>query len=621
MKPETTKARRMQQTREEAARREIGETQIRPGLAAVLVLFFVAVIGGVPGLQTVVETRRTFDGERETYVPQAFDFFREMPSLHTPVPGERHPVAGIVEANRRLLRHIHTFEDQLEDESVFGQAIRPTAQYVMARWLGVGNEMAYIGRDRWLFFRPAVDHLTGPGFLDPRQWARRLDEGNEWRPAPQPDPRAAIRQFHAALAERDIRLVVMPVPVKASIHPERMSGRFAGGEAPLQNPSYRKFVEALRAEGILVFDVSELLIARKRMTGDPQFLAADTHWRPETVEYVAARLAEYLAPYLPRPSPAAARQARDGDGDSVESPALGRHPGDGRPGVGESGREAEARRAPGPSLRRQPVEVAARGDIAHLLKLPEGQTLFPPEPVTIRQVLADDGQWWQPSADADILVLGDSFSNIYSLEPLGWGESAGFVEQLSYEMRRPIDRLVRNDDGAHATRALLARELARGRDRLDGKRIVVWQFSARELSIGDWALMDMELRDVEPAEFFAPDPGEEVRVRGWVRDIAPAPRPGTVPYRDHVVSVHLVDLEHDDERIRGQQALVYMRSMEDNVWTPAARHRRGDRIEVRLRSWDDVADRYEAFHRSELDDWDVQLAPPAWGEPANGAMD
>lgn len=283
-------------------------------------------------------------------------------------------------------------------------------------------------------------------------------------------------------------------------------------------------------------------------------------------------------------------------------------------GVGGNRSATEEDPSPNLSLRRQPVEIAALGDIAHMLKLPEGQTLFPPERVTTHQVLADDGQLWRPSADADILVLGDSFSNIYSLEPLGWGESAGLIEQLSCEMRRPVDRLVRNDDGAHATRALLSRELARGRDRLDGKRIVVWQFSARELSIGDWQLIDMEVREPEPADFFAPEPGEEVWVRGWVRDISPAPRPGTVPYRDHVVSVHLVDLEHDDERIRDQQAVVYMMSMEDNVWTPAARYRRGDRIEVRLRSWDDVADRYEAVNRSELDDWDLQLAPPAWGE-------
>ena len=37
----------------------------------------------------------------------------------------------------------------------------------------------------------------------------------------------------------------------------------------------------------------------------------------------------------------------------------------------------------------------------------------------------------------------------------------------------------------------LARELASDRDRLAGKKIVVYQFAVRELSIGNWKLIDL----------------------------------------------------------------------------------------------------------------------------------
>ena len=37
----------------------------------------------------------------------------------------------------------------------------------MTGWLGAGNERVYPGRDGWLFYRPDVEYLTGPGFLDP----------------------------------------------------------------------------------------------------------------------------------------------------------------------------------------------------------------------------------------------------------------------------------------------------------------------------------------------------------------------------------------------------------------------------------------------------------------------
>ena len=68
-----------------------------------------------------------------------------------------------------------------------------------------------------------------------------------------------------------------------------------------------------------------------------------------------------------------------------------------------------------------------------------------------------------------------------------------------------------------------------------------------------------------------------------------------------------------EERAR-LQAIVYLWSMRDDVWTPAARLRPGDRITVRLRPWADVASRYEQTNRSELDDPELQLEEPVWGE-------
>jgi alginate O-acetyltransferase complex protein AlgJ len=131
------------------------------------------------------------------------------------------------------------------------------------------------------------------------------------------------------------------------------------------------------------------------------------------------------------------------------------------------------------------VEARNHGDTARMLDLPPDSPLYPPESVWLRRVLMPDGSLWRSARTADVLVLGDSFSNIYTLESMGWGTSAGFVEQLSYTLRRPIDRLVQNDEGAFATRAMVHQEPSR----LDGKRLVVYQFAARELAFGDWRLL------------------------------------------------------------------------------------------------------------------------------------
>src|SRR5205814_3361522 len=112
---------------------------------------------------------------------------------------------------------------------------------------------------------------------------------------------------------------------------------------------------------------------------------------------------------------------------------------------------------------------------------------------------------WRASKDANILLLGDSFSNIFSLGALGWGESAGFAEHLSRALGGvPLDCILGTSDGAFATREILGRAVARGRDRLAGKKLVIWEFAARELAFGDWKMLDMKLGQPMPAKFFVP---------------------------------------------------------------------------------------------------------------------
>ncbi|MFQ5791385.1 MAG: hypothetical protein ACE5JI_13015 [Acidobacteriota bacterium] len=307
-------------------------------------------------------------------------------------------------------------------------------------------------------------------------------------------------------------------------------------------------------------------------SGRPQYLMTDTHRRPETVERVAARLRDFVTRHVDLPL------------------------------VPPAGYVSE------------PVEVTNLGDIARMLDLPEGQARYPAERLRLRQIRTADHALWQPSRSADVLLLGDSFSNVYSLAEMGWGESAGLAEQLSFLMQRPLDRIVRNADGAFASRELLGRELGSGRDRLAGKRLVIFQFAERELAVGDWKLVDLGLGERGPGRFFVPDAGDEVVVSGTIREIAPIPRPGTVPYADHITAVHLVDLTSERAGVTGREAVVYIWGMRDHVLQEAANFRAGDTISVRLRPWADVANQYDGINRTELENDEVQFEEPAWGE-------
>lgn len=434
--------------REKLALQEVEQTTVSPSTVHFLLACFLTAIAAVPLVEWA--GRRASGGEDTALWSLVFDLPAAVRAQIRASTAAGHGSWRLVtSANRIVIARLSQFEQALDEDSLLSQKLRPPAQIVITGWLGAGNERVYQGREGWLFYRPDVEYITGRGFLDPAQLTRRI--------APRPDsiagpaesgveaadPREAIARFGRDLAARRITLVVVPTPLKPGVHPEMLARPYAGGTRALQNPSYGSFVDDLRRSGVLVFDPSETLAASR--SGSPQYLATDTHWRPEAMEAVADRLGGFIAAQI------SLAVAVD----------------------------------PGYTIDR--VEMRNIGDAARMLDLPDDSALFPPEAVWLRRVLHPDGSPWRPSRDADVLVLGDSFSNIYSLESMGWGTSAGFAEQLSYALRRPVDRLVQNDEGAFAVRAMLQG----APDRLDGKRVVVYQFAARELAFGDWKMLPL----------------------------------------------------------------------------------------------------------------------------------
>ena len=244
------------------------------------------------------------------------------------------------------------------------------------------------------------------------------------------DPRPAIREFHRQLKDRGIRLILLPAPVKPMVHPDKLGGT----GAPLYRSSWPQLRRELEADGILVFDPAPALVA-----SGTSYLKTDTHWRPEALEVAVQALAQFIRAKIP-------------DLPVVDSPDYDE----------------------------QSIRVTHTGDLAAMLGVS-----YPAETVTIRQVQRAD-RLWQSDDGADVLLLGDSFANIYSAREMKWGEAAGLAERLSFHLKRPLDVIIRNDAGAHATRLMLATDLAQGNDRLVGKKIVIWEFAARELAVGDW---------------------------------------------------------------------------------------------------------------------------------------
>ncbi len=557
-------------SREEMAQMEVGNTLISRPMSLVVTAAFILTIISVPVVQHIVEVRAGFAEGGRWVLPSVYEIFKYPRQAWKALvsSGDGDLVSRLSEANGVLMRGFKTYEEALESDSFIAQATLPRVQAFTAEFLGLGNEQVLLGRKRWLFYEPDVAYLTGPGFLDSsflRNRARNGDPGG----SVQPDPLKAIVEFRDQLKSRAIHLVIMPIPVKPMIEPEFLSPSYGTSPSlPIENPSYRTFLKSLDKLQIDYLDVSHSLAENKRLTGLSQFLRTDTHWTPQAMQHAVALLAEKLrAAGLPR---------------TIEPMRLNR-----------------ARQT-----------IKGIGDIVAMLRLPPTSHLYPKEAVAIHPILRADGLPWSPDPRADVLVLGDSFFNIFSLEGMGWGASAGFVEQLSYALQRPLDAIIRNDAGALATRELLGQELARGNDRLSGKRVVVWEFAVRELATGNWDFVTLKTPAKGATDFLVLQAGEQRMFRATVKSFGAFPRPGLTPYKDYLTAFHLTGIEGDSKR----EAIVYLLTMKDQQLTPAAQLRAGDTVSILLTSWTDAESQYGGINRSELEDEKLMLEEPNFGK-------
>jgi alginate O-acetyltransferase complex protein AlgJ len=439
-------------TRERQALAELGHTRFSPGVGMTLVVAFLLTIATVPlfdsfsDVRSNASTRRTLlargvAAERlPRQRPRSFDVLDLVPSWRQIVSaGHAGDWSGLLPKPRRLRQ----YEDALVLNSGAAKLTRPWVQWALTGWLGTGNEKVDIGRDGWLFYSDGFEYVTGPGFLESRRLADKADEGF------QPDPRPAIQRFHDQLKQLGVTLVVFPTPEKVTIHPASFSPR-ARGTTIAENSSWSAFRTDLQRHEIPVFDIGPELY-KQDSEGTPQFLRTDSHWSPAGVDFSARLLADYLTRQVGLPP------------------------------------------APRVAYSRKQLDLVRYGDLVRLLNLPPSreEILSPNERLAAWEVFTPAGSRWQREPASDILMIGDSFLEIYSSEGDGAGGAmaAGVAEQLSYYLQRPVDRIASHTWGKYGAREALGTTMEQVRKQLGDRKIVIWQFATRKLAIDDWPVM------------------------------------------------------------------------------------------------------------------------------------
>jgi acetyltransferase AlgX (SGNH hydrolase-like protein) len=283
--------------------------------------------------------------------------------------------------------------------------------------------------DGWLFFAAEFRFLSLGRF-----WGDEAPKVSRSHKPELADSIPAIVDFQEQLKARGIDLLVVPVPPKAAIYPEKILSRF-DVRTDDSAPFLHRFYEELRAAGIEVLDLMPLLIQKNGQNRDPVFCKTDSHWSGTGCVLAARAIAENIGRKVTVPVPRK---------DFVS----------------------------------EWKEVQISGDLIGLLP-PDAQKPGP-EKIRVRRV-SEKGSDAAVEADpnSSVLLLGDSHTLVFH-DFLA--ERAGLLDQLAQELGFAPDLIGTRGSGATPVRISLYRHSLKNPSYLAKKKVVVWCFGAREFT-------------------------------------------------------------------------------------------------------------------------------------------
>lgn len=295
------------------------------------------------------------------------------------------------------------------------------------------------GQDGWLFFGPELRHLSLGHFWGPRAAQLSRAANPEWA-----DPLPAILDFKAQLDAAGIEFLLVPVPAKAAVYPDRVPGLEGGGSSLRWDPADAAFYQVLRGEGVEVIDLLPELRRARQADHRPVYCRQDTHWAGPAIERTASLLAARL-------------RSRSWFA-----------------GVPPRRFESE----------RRSVEIT--GDLLRMLDDPS----MPKETLSLEFVgqRSEAGlEPVEPWRESPVLLLGDSHGLVFHAGGDMHARGAGLADHLAKQLGFPVDLVAVRGAGATPSRITLLRR----RDNLEGKKVVIWCISVREFTEGvqGWRLL------------------------------------------------------------------------------------------------------------------------------------
>ena len=294
------------------------------------------------------------------------------------------------------------------------------------------------GLDGWLFFGPELRHVSAGAF-----WGEDAERVTRARRPDAADPLPAILDFHRQLDALGVELLLVPVPPKSLIYPDRIrtTNPLVPLPVPRLDPDHQAFYALLRENGVDVLDLTERFLDDRFHHEGPPYCRQDTHWSGVGCVLAAQEIAT------------AVRERPWYAGLDTRRYRSGWH------------------------------TTAIDGDLTRDLVAP-----MPREELRLRAIVADDGSGPESGAtapDSPIVLLGDSHTLVFHAGGDMHAIDAGLADQLAFELGLPMDLVAVRGSGATAARLNLLRRAQSTRDYWSGKRLVIWCFAAREFTESD----------------------------------------------------------------------------------------------------------------------------------------
>jgi alginate O-acetyltransferase complex protein AlgJ len=279
-----------------------------------------------------------------------------------------------------------------------------------------------IGRDGFLFYRNSMEYVVG---------------GDLQKQPKQKNPFPVIVEFKDFLKEQGVDFLVVPVPTKVEVFPDKLlSGKLDVQELPVLNPYGRKLFLELAQAGVEVVDLLPAFLearAERKPEDELLYQPQDTHWTDRGLRLAAKIIADRIKKY-----PWYADLSSLAVEFSVEK-----------------------------------VVFKLRGDLVSRLA-PKEQPKYQPDTRVGHKVKLPDGTLYEDDLESPIVLLGDSFTGVFQRTPC---RNAGVSAHIAQRIRYPLD-LVMSYGGGPGVRKVLLR---RGVDDLKKRRLVIWLFTARDM--------------------------------------------------------------------------------------------------------------------------------------------